>query len=175
MRRGRQRLRRRRARRGRPRVRAEAPRCCMRARAALTRRRSRRLARLRRRGSRSPEPDGVAYLNNASAARDLSGRYTSHVRYVVFGAGAVGGAIAARLSLAGRDVVAIARGEHLRAMRRGGLRLVTPDADELVRLDAVEDPSAARIASDDVVLLCVKSNDTAAALTALAAVAPPDV
>src|SRR5207248_5750354 len=91
------------------------------------------------------------------------------------GAGAVGGAIAARLSLAGRDVVAIARGEHLRAMRRGGLRLVTPDADELVRLDAVEDPSAARIASDDVVLLCVKSHDTAAALTALAAVAPPDV
>src|SRR5438105_4582323 len=48
------------------------------------------------------------------------------MRFVVFGAGAVGGVIAARLFEHGREVVAIARGAHFEAMRDDGLRLVDP-------------------------------------------------
>jgi 2-dehydropantoate 2-reductase len=45
------------------------------------------------------------------------------MRHVVIGAGALGGTIGARLHEAGRDVVLVARGEHLQALRTRGLRL----------------------------------------------------
>ena len=50
-------------------------------------------------------------------------------RYIILGAGAVGGALGGRLGLAGRDVVLVARGDHLAALRERGLRLRTPDED----------------------------------------------
>ena len=43
------------------------------------------------------------------------------------GAGAIGGMMAARLSAEGQDVSVIARGAHLEAIRRDGLRLVEID------------------------------------------------
>ena len=46
-------------------------------------------------------------------------------RYVVYGAGAVGGVIGARLHLAGHDVTLVARGEHLARIRSDGLVLDT--------------------------------------------------
>ncbi|MCL2543407.1 MAG: hypothetical protein FWE71_13265 [Nocardioidaceae bacterium] len=42
------------------------------------------------------------------------------MRYVVIGLGAIGGTVAARLSLAGIDVYGVARGPHLDAVRAGG-------------------------------------------------------
>ena len=48
------------------------------------------------------------------------------MRYVVVGAGAVGGTIGVRLAEAGRDVVLVARGRHLDAIREHGLRLDDP-------------------------------------------------
>lgn len=92
-------------------------------------------------------------------------------RYVVYGAGAVGGTIAARLHLSGREVVAIARGDHLRAMRERGLRFVTPDADELVRLPVAGSAAEAGLREGDVVLLAVKGQDTPEALDDLAVAA----
>ena len=50
-------------------------------------------------------------------------------RYVIVGAGAIGGGIGARLVQAGLPTVLIARGEHLAAMQRHGLRLRTPRED----------------------------------------------
>ena len=50
------------------------------------------------------------------------------MRYIVYGAGAVGGVIGARLFQAGHDVVLIARGPHLDAIRERGLTFETPDA-----------------------------------------------
>lgn len=47
------------------------------------------------------------------------------MRFVVHGAGAVGGAIGGHLSLAGLAVSLVARGDHLAAIREGGLRLDT--------------------------------------------------
>ena len=48
------------------------------------------------------------------------------MRYIIYGAGAVGGVIAARLAQHGHDVVAIARGAHLDAIRERGLTLQSP-------------------------------------------------
>lgn len=49
------------------------------------------------------------------------------MKYVVIGAGGTGGAIGGFLSRAGKDVTLIARGDHLAAMRRDGLRFEMPD------------------------------------------------
>ena len=94
------------------------------------------------------------------------------MRYIVFGAGAVGGVIGGRLHAAGRDVVLVARGPHLAALQRDGLHLLTPDGPEHHRIPAVGQAADVEPRHDDVWLLTVKSQDTAAALDALAAVAP---
>ena len=58
------------------------------------------------------------------------------MKFVVYGVGAVGGVIAAKLALSGAEVVGIARGAQLDALRKTGLRLRTPESDELVRFGA---------------------------------------
>lgn len=93
------------------------------------------------------------------------------MRYVVYGAGAVGGTIGGRLHAAGRDVVLIARGEHLAALQADGLLLQSPDGEQRLAVAAVASPAEARIAYDDVVILCTKTQDTEAALIELAACA----
>src|SRR3972149_11405646 len=66
-----------------------------------------------------------ASMPSPRAGPRLSGRRQS-VRYVIYGAGAVGGVIGAKLFMRGREVVLIARGEHLRAIQADGLRLQPP-------------------------------------------------
>ncbi|HWC67267.1 MAG TPA: 2-dehydropantoate 2-reductase [Acidimicrobiales bacterium] len=94
------------------------------------------------------------------------------MRFVVFGAGAVGGVVGGRLAEHGHDVVLIARGAHLEAIRRHGLALRSPAASVTVRPPAMADPADAQLGPGDVVLLAVKSQDTELALTALAAACP---
>ena len=53
------------------------------------------------------------------------------MRICVFGAGAVGGHLAARLAAAGHDVSVVARGAHLDAMRRDGVKLL--HGDEIIQ------------------------------------------
>jgi 2-dehydropantoate 2-reductase len=91
---------------------------------------------------------------------------------VVYGAGAIGGVIAARLRLAGVEVTAVARGEHLRAIRAGGLKLVTQAGADAVALQAAGDASEVDWKTEPIVVLAVKSHQTAAALDDLAAHAP---
>jgi 2-dehydropantoate 2-reductase len=97
------------------------------------------------------------------------------MRFVVYGAGAVGGVIGARLFQHGHDVTLIARGAHREAVRDHGLRLDTPDESVTLRLPVVDRPSAVDLSPGDVVLLSMKSQDTAGALADLAAVAPPGI
>ncbi|MBA2715837.1 MAG: ketopantoate reductase family protein [Propionibacteriales bacterium] len=97
------------------------------------------------------------------------------MRLVVFGAGAVGGVVGALLHRSGHDVVLIARGDHLTAIQRDGLRLVSPTSASVEHVRAVATPADVDWRVDDVVLLAVKSDATVAALSALAAVAPPGV
>lgn len=97
-------------------------------------------------------------------------------RYIVYGAGAVGGVVGARLHEAGHDVALIARGAHLDAIRRDGLTLQTPVQRETFRIPAAGDPAELSVGgSDDVVLLAVKSQDTIGALASLRAAGAADV
>ncbi|WAZ24886.1 ketopantoate reductase family protein [Streptomyces cinnabarinus] len=87
------------------------------------------------------------------------------MRYIIIGAGAVGGAIGGRLAGAGHEVVLVARGAHLAALREHGLRLTTPDGEYVHRLPAVGEPDElGPLRPDDVLLLAVKTQDAAAAL-----------
>ncbi|WP_328462215.1 ketopantoate reductase family protein [Streptomyces sp. NBC_00448] len=58
---------------------------------------------------------------------DAAGPGPAPVRYVVIGAGAVGVTLAAGLHRTGADVLLVARGRQLAALRSGRLRLVRPD------------------------------------------------
>ena len=94
------------------------------------------------------------------------------MRYIIIGAGAVGGTIGGRLAESGRDVVLVARGAHLEALRRDGLRLLTPDSDLRLPVPAVSGPEElGELRRDDVLVLCVKSQDTASVLNQWARVA----
>jgi 2-dehydropantoate 2-reductase len=86
------------------------------------------------------------------------------MRYVVYGAGAIGGSIGGKLFAAGREVVLIARGEHLAAVQERGLTLRRPDGELALRIPAASHPSKVDWRDGDVVLLTVKSQDTEAAL-----------
>jgi 2-dehydropantoate 2-reductase len=89
------------------------------------------------------------------------------VRFVIAGAGAIGGYIGAKLTKAGADVILFARGPHLRAMQERGLRVISPDGDFDVKPKVTGDLTT--IGPTDVVFLGVKAHS----LTALAPQLPP--
>jgi 2-dehydropantoate 2-reductase len=96
------------------------------------------------------------------------------MRFVVMGAGAIGGAVGARLFQKGYDVTLVARGEHGRALQEGGLVLEAPEETVTLRIPAVSEAADVSWDGDDVVvLLAVKGQDTDGALTQLT-VAPPE-
>lgn len=95
------------------------------------------------------------------------------LRFVVHGAGAIGGVVGGRLYEHGHDVVLVARGAHHDAIRDAGLRVESPAGDVTLRIPVVDHPARLSFGPDDVVLLAVKSQHTAAALDDLAAAAPP--
>ncbi|HUK68686.1 MAG TPA: 2-dehydropantoate 2-reductase [Streptosporangiaceae bacterium] len=96
-------------------------------------------------------------------------------RFVIYGAGAIGGVIGALLRRAGHDVALIARGAHGEAIRERGLRLETPDETVTFDFEVASHPGELRYRDGDVVVLGMKTQDTAAALGALAAAAPPGI
>ena len=49
------------------------------------------------------------------------------MRICLIGAGSIGGLLAAKLARSGEDVSVIARGAHLEAIKRDGLRLIEED------------------------------------------------
>lgn len=94
------------------------------------------------------------------------------MRYVIYGAGAIGGVMGARLFQHGYDVVLIARGDHYVALARDGLRLDAPDETVTLPVPTVDSPDKLTFAEDDVVVLAMKSQDTREALLQLASLAP---
>ena len=90
-------------------------------------------------------------------------------------AGAIGGLIAARLHQSGQPVTTIARGRQLAALQSSGLRLDSPDGTAQITFPAVASPAAVAWQDDACVILAMKSQDTAQALEALMASAPPSV
>jgi 2-dehydropantoate 2-reductase len=84
------------------------------------------------------------------------------MRVAVLGAGAVGGTLAALLDRAGHDIEVTARGEHLDAIRSGGLRLTGAWGDHVARLTAGETLTGS--SSPELAILATKAHDAEAAL-----------
>ena len=86
------------------------------------------------------------------------------MRYIVIGAGAVGGTIGARLFQAGHDVVLVARGAHHDALVADGLTFATPEETTTLRIPTVAGPDELTLQADDVLLLSVKVQDASPVL-----------
>jgi len=97
------------------------------------------------------------------------------MRFVVYGAGAVGGTIGARLFQAGHSVLLIARGPHREAIEKSGLSFESPHESVQLPIPVVGAPAAIEFTPDDVVLLTMKSQHADAALGELADAAGEDV
>ena len=96
------------------------------------------------------------------------------MKIAVVGAGAIGGYLGARLSLAGEAVTFIARNRNLEAINARGFRLQLPDGSTQHAPDvrAVQDPAAAGL--QDAVLLTTKAHQARELLPGLRALFGPD-
>ncbi len=91
------------------------------------------------------------------------------MRFVIYGAGGIGGTIGARLHLAGYPVELIARGEHGQMLQQRGLHFISPSQDSILQIPTSLSPQELAWQADDVVLLCMKSQHTLGALDDLRA------
>ena len=83
------------------------------------------------------------------------------MRYIVYGAGAVGCTLGAHLFQQGREVVLVGREQHVNKINQDGLKFTTGDGSWMLNIPAVTTAEAlAPFRDDDVVLLCVKSQHT---------------
>ncbi len=88
------------------------------------------------------------------------------MKVAIVGSGGVGGYFGGRLAAAGVDVTFLARGAHLAAMRRNGLRIDSPEGNVVLpAVSATDDP--ATVGPADVVLFAVKLYDVESALPTL--------
>ena len=110
-----------------------------------------------------------------SAPGEPTGSHRELGRLVVVGAGAVGGTVGGLLFDAGLPVVLVARGEHGRAIRAGGLDLRLPEGPMRLDIPCVEHPSRVAWRPGDAVLLATKLQDARPALDDVLAAAGPDV
>ncbi len=87
------------------------------------------------------------------------------MKVAIYGAGATGGYLGAKLALAGVDTTLIARGPHLEAMQRDGVRLLI-NGDELVaRPFCTDDPAEA--GPHDFVIITLKAHSATRVVDAM--------
>ncbi len=91
-------------------------------------------------------------------------------RIIIYGAGAIGGAVGAHLALSGGNVLLIGRAAHVQAIRDHGLRFITPQGEQRLTLPAVTRPADIAWTPHDVVFLCTKGQNSEQALHDLQAV-----
>lgn len=94
------------------------------------------------------------------------------MRLCVFGAGAVGGFVGGMAARSGAAVSLVARGPHLDAIRRDGLRVVHEGGEFAVQVPATDDPE--ELGPHDIVFLAVKAHGLAAAAGRIAPLLGPD-
>lgn len=92
-------------------------------------------------------------------------------RVLIIGTGGVGGYFGGRLARAGHKVIFIARGEHLKAIQKQGLRILSPQASFRKKITAQNTLPKKRF---DLILLCLKSFQQPAFLNNLKSVLAPD-
>jgi 2-dehydropantoate 2-reductase len=95
------------------------------------------------------------------------------MRILIYGTGGAGGYFGAQLARAGEEVIFLARGAHLQAIRRDGLRIDTPDG-EIVIQPAQATDNVASVGKVDVVILGVKAWQVKEAAEAMRPVIGPD-
>ena len=83
------------------------------------------------------------------------------MKICVVGAGAIGGLMGAKLSLAGEDVTLIDQGAHLEAIKEHGLKLVMHDGAELLARDCRATGDMAEAGPQDLVIIAVKAHQIA--------------
>lgn len=92
------------------------------------------------------------------------------MKIVILGSGGVGGYFGGRLAAAGSDVTFVARGAHLAAMRRNGLKIMSPRGDlyipQIKTAEAITEIEAA-----DLVVVSVKLWDTESVAASLEPIA----
>jgi 2-dehydropantoate 2-reductase len=94
------------------------------------------------------------------------------MRIAIMGSGGIGGYFGARLARAGNDVIFIARGAHLEAMRTAGLRVRSQLGDIHIESPRVTDDPGA-VGPVDLVILGVKLWDTEAAARSIVPLVGP--
>ncbi len=94
------------------------------------------------------------------------------MKICVYGAGAIGGYFGARLARCGHDVTLIARGPHLEAMRKNGLRLISAGDDFTVHPLCTDDPAEA--GPQDYVIVTLKAHSVPAVAERMKPLLGPD-
>ena len=84
------------------------------------------------------------------------------MKITVVGSGGVGGFFGGMLARAGHEVLFVARGEHLDAIRTNGLKLVRDNEEFIVYPDATDNPGLNGFS--DLVLFTVKTYDSKLAI-----------
>ena len=82
------------------------------------------------------------------------------MKICIFGAGAIGGYMGAKLAQVGADVSLVARGPHLKAMRENGLRLIEESGETTVNVTASD--NAAVLGLQDYVIVTLKAHSVPA-------------
>ena len=85
------------------------------------------------------------------------------MKICVYGAGAIGGYMGAQLALAGADVSFVARGPHLAAMQRNGVRLLIEDSERVVNVRCSSDPR--ELGPQDYVIVALKAHSVPMSIT----------
>jgi 2-dehydropantoate 2-reductase len=80
------------------------------------------------------------------------------MKICIVGAGAIGGLMGAKLALAGEEVTLIARGAHLEAMQKNGLKLIEEDGSEHVAKNVKATSRMAEAGKQDLVILALKAH-----------------
>src|SRR5262245_50893278 len=95
------------------------------------------------------------------------------MKICIFGAGAIGGFIGAKLAAKGdAEVSLVARGPHLLAMQANGLVLKEKDRETTVRVTATDHP--ADLGPQDYVILALKAHSVSAVLDSIQPLLGPE-
>ncbi len=94
------------------------------------------------------------------------------MKICIYGAGAIGGYLGAALAGAGCEVSLIARGAHMEAIRRDGLRLVKGKEETVHRLACTDQPQD--LAAQDYVIVALKAHQVPAVARSIAALLTPE-
>ncbi len=89
------------------------------------------------------------------------------MRFIIYGAGGIGGVIGGHLARTKHDVMLIGRPGQVKAVTKHGLHLITPTGTHILHIPAVTEPREIKFGPEDVVFLTMKGQNTDEALSVL--------